>query len=404
MGLSATIDNPRENFGVTERSVLKHSDVGTIPSDWDAKPISALATMKSGEAITGNDIDEFSAYPCYGGNGLRGYTSSYTHDGAFALIGRQGALCGNVLGVNGRFFASEHAIVVTARPGVDIRWLSYALGDMRLNQYSESSAQPGLSVGKVQQLLIATPPSKAEQTAIAEALADAEALIGALESLVAKKCAIKQGVVQELFSRKWRLAPYSDTWRESSLREVCREIVDGTHFTPSYVDSGVPFYSVENVTANDFVNTKFISPEEHQLLIRRCKPEKGDILLTRIGAIGDTKLIDWDVDASIYVSLALLKCGDLVDPRFLYAYTKGRQFRKDIEDRSLLNASPKKINMGDIGKVPIPIPARDEQIAIADILEGMDNEIIALEEKLAKAKKIKQGMTQDLLTGRARLV
>jgi type I restriction enzyme S subunit len=69
--------------------------------------------MKSGEGITSASIDQFSEYPCYGGDGLRGFTTRFTHDGRYALIGRQGALCGNVLGVEGKLFASEHAIVVT---------------------------------------------------------------------------------------------------------------------------------------------------------------------------------------------------------------------------------------------------------------------------------------------------
>src|SRR5262249_6387378 len=159
-----------------------------------------------------------------------------------------------------------------------------------------------------------------------------------------------------------------------------------------------PFYSVENITANDFVNTKFISEQEHNRLIKRCKPEKGDILLTRIGSIGDTKLIDWDVEASIYVSLALLKVNELIDARYLHCYSKCRQFVKDMEDRSLMNASPKKINMGDIGDVPIPVPQLLERITIATILTDMDTEVAALEEKLAKARQLKQGMMQELLT------
>jgi type I restriction enzyme S subunit len=247
-------------------------------------------------------------------------------------------------------------------------------------------------------------PPREEQESIASALQDADALIESFENLIAKKRAIKQGAMQELLSGRRRLAPFSGEWKASSLGDACRAIVDGTHFTPSYVDAGVPFYSVENVTADDFTNTKCISPEEHKILIRRCKPEKGDILLTRIGSIGDTKLIDWDVDASIYVSLALLKCGDDVDPRFLAAYTMSGRFRKDIEDRSLLNASPRKINMGNIGQVPIPLPCLDEQRAIADILEGMEKEVALLDQKLKKFRQIKQGMMQELLTGRVRLV
>jgi type I restriction enzyme S subunit len=184
----------------------KQTEVGVIPEDWEIAAFSALSSMKSGEGITSANIDQFSKYPCYGGNGLRGFTTRFTHDGRYALVGRQGALCGNVVGVEGKFFASEHAIVVTALPRTDIRWLTLVLGEMHLNQYSESSAQPGLSVSKILSLNIACPPSKAEQTAIAEALSGMDAELAALEQRRDKTSALKQGMMQELLTGRTRLA------------------------------------------------------------------------------------------------------------------------------------------------------------------------------------------------------
>ena len=247
-------------------------------------------------------------------------------------------------------------------------------------------------------------PPLPEQRAIAGALSDMDALIGTLDQLIAKKRALKQATMQQLLTGQKRLPCFHGKWEVKTLKDVCRSITDGTHFTPQYVETGIPFYSVENITANNFINTKFISANDHIQLIKRCKPEKGDILLTRIGSIGDTKLIDWDVEASIYVSLALLKVKDGVNPLYLYLYTKCQRFIFDIEERSLMNASPKKINMGEIGSVPIPLPELDEQTAIATVLSEMDMEIAALEARLAKTKDIKQGMMQELLTGRIRLV
>ena len=173
--------------------------------EWEVAGLSALCAMKSGEGITGADIDDFAMYPCYGGNGIRGYTSRFTHEGRFALIGRQGALCGNVVEVNGRFFASEHAVVVTPKLRTDIRWLAYVLGTMNLNQYSESSAQPGLSVSKILMLEVDVPPSKAEQAAIANVLSDMDAELSALESRRDKTLALKQAMMQELLTGRTRL-------------------------------------------------------------------------------------------------------------------------------------------------------------------------------------------------------
>lgn len=195
-----------------------------------------------------------------------------------------------------------------------------------------------------------------------------------------------------------------EDWDVVPLSALCRSICDGTHFTPHYVSQGIPFYSVENVTANDFSNTKFISESEHMFLVRRCKPERGDILMTRIGSLGDTKLLNWDVNASIYVSLALLKPSERTHPEYLYRYSKSKAFVLDVEKRSLLNATPKKINMGEIGSIPIPVPqSKAEQEAIAEALSDADALIEFLEQLLAKKRHLKQGARQELLTGKKRL-
>ena len=172
--------------------------------EWEVKQLLEICQMKSGEGITSADIDDHSKYPCYGGNGLRGYARRFTHEGSYALIGRQGALCGNVLEVEGKFFASEHAIVVTPRNNTDIRWLAMVLDRMNLNQYSESSAQPGLSVSRLLSFSSQVPPLE-EQTAIATVFSDMDAELTALEARRDKTRALKQGMMQELLTGRIRL-------------------------------------------------------------------------------------------------------------------------------------------------------------------------------------------------------
>jgi type I restriction enzyme S subunit len=126
--------------------------------------------------------------------------------------------------------------------------------------------------------------------------------------------------------------------------------------------------------------------------------------MTRIGSLADTKLIDWDVDASIYVSLALLRPNKSIDGRYLFTFTKSKMFVKAVEDRALLWAVPKKINMGDIAHVPILLPvSRHEQSAIASVVLDAEKNIQTLERLIAKKQAIKQGMMQQLLSGRTRL-
>lgn len=124
---------------------------------WTKMKLKYLAHMQSGDSITSEAIDSEGMYPVYGGGALRGYTESYTHEGEYILIGRQGANCGSVREVKGKFFASEHAVVVTHNRTTDNGWLYYLLESMNLNQYSISAAQPGLAVSTIKNLEINVP-------------------------------------------------------------------------------------------------------------------------------------------------------------------------------------------------------------------------------------------------------
>ena len=132
--------------------------IGKIPKHWKTIKLRYLGRMKSGDGITSIQMTEGEQYPVYGGNGLRGFTSNYTHEGEFILIGRQGALCGNINYAKGKFWASEHAVVVTKSENVDLTWLGELLRTMNLNQYSVSAAQPGLAIDRIQNLEVPLPP------------------------------------------------------------------------------------------------------------------------------------------------------------------------------------------------------------------------------------------------------
>ena len=148
---------------------LKPSGVewlGDVPAHWEVRRLKTLCSLKSGDGITAMSIEPTGEYPVYGGNGLRGYTSDYTHDGNYVLIGRQGALCGNVHIARGRFWASEHAVVASLSTGYVLEWFAAILDAMNLNQYSIAAAQPGLAVERVLNLSLPV-PSPEEQAHIA---------------------------------------------------------------------------------------------------------------------------------------------------------------------------------------------------------------------------------------------
>ena len=119
--------------------------------------------FKSGNSLKADEIGITGDYPVYGGNGLRGYTSTYNHDGEFALIGRQGALCGNMNYSVGKAYFTEHAVVVKADENNDTKFMYYMLDTMNLGQYSDQSAQPGLAVNKLVKLENLFPQKEEQQ-------------------------------------------------------------------------------------------------------------------------------------------------------------------------------------------------------------------------------------------------
>lgn len=157
-----------------------HLRFSSYQGDWQESRLERLCSnFKSGSTITSNSITNIGDYPVYGGNGLRGYTASYTHNGHFVLIGRQGALCGNINEVHGKSFISEHAIVIGNNELSSIEWPKHKLHQMNLNRYSESSAQPGLSVSKLKRLKVFH-PQLTEQQKIADFLSAVDTKISQL--------------------------------------------------------------------------------------------------------------------------------------------------------------------------------------------------------------------------------
>jgi type I restriction enzyme S subunit len=184
-------------------------------------------------------------------------------------------------------------------------------------------------------------------------------------------------------------------WEEKKLGEIA-DIYDGTHQTPTYVENGVPFYSVEHVTANDFSNTKFISEEVFNKENLKVRLEKGDILMTRIGDIGTARLIDWDVKASFYVSLALIKTKDDLSAEFVSQYIHSRNFQLELWQRTIHVAFPKKINLGEIGNCHLLVPSKEEQQKIANFLTALDTKIESVASQVSRVQEFKKGLLQQM--------
>lgn len=156
------------------------------PLHWKQGKIQYLVSLKSGTNLTTEQIMETGVIPVYGGNGIRGYYSDFNYEGEFIIIGRQGALCGNINYAEGRFWATEHAVLCHPKTHFITKWFGELLRAMNLNQYSLSAAQPGLSVDRIKQLPIPIPPLEEQQT-IADYLDNKSAEIDTLISLKQSK-------------------------------------------------------------------------------------------------------------------------------------------------------------------------------------------------------------------------
>ena len=171
-------------------------------AEWLPKTLGDACKMQAGKFVSAADIHAQSAsgfFPCFGGNGLRGFTVTQTHNGTYPLIGRQGALCGNVKLATGKFHATEHALVVTPNKGVEAVWLYYLLDLLNLNRFATGQAQPGLSVDVLEKVPAAVPEDEKEQQAISSCLTSLDTVIAAAIQELETLKTHKKGLMQQLF-------------------------------------------------------------------------------------------------------------------------------------------------------------------------------------------------------------
>ena len=404
---------------------MKQTEIGLIPDDWEVKRLGDVAFLKSGKTIDFSATKE-GIYPCYGGNGIRAYIPFYSHDGAFPIIGRQGELCGNVQYADGKFYATEHAVVCTPNNNVDSKWLYFQLIKADINKYKTGNAQPGISVDKINSEVFIPFPPIAEQQRIAKALSDVDALISTTEKLIQKKKNIKQGAMQNLLTGKkhlpgfshqtksptykqTELGPIPEDWEVKTLNELINDISDGPfgsnlkteHYT---TEREVRIIQLSNVGEDgwDNENVKYTT-FTHAKEIQRCIVPYGSIVIAKMMPAGRSILCPNQEKMYILGSDCVrITPNSLLDSLFFMYFSKTSFYLNQIKENTQ-GSTRARTSVSKLKRIEIALPSKEEQTAIANVLSSMDKEIETLNTKLEKYRNLKTAMMQQLLTGKIRL-
>ena len=321
--------------------------------------------FKSGKNIKADSVFECGEYPVYGGNGLRGYTSSYNHEGSYVLIGRQGALCGNVRSVYGKTYITEHAIAVAGNEKSNTNFLHYLFLKMNLGQYSDQSAQPGLAVNKLLKLKVAL-PIISEQTKIAKLLSLLDERIATQNKIIEKMQTLIKGIVDSTILRKEKNAIVGDVCSISEQIRAEANIDD--IITVRLHGNGVCKSSAENLQLGA---TQYYRRRAGQLIYGKQNFHNGAIGIVPISldnGITSKDIPSFDIDE--------MKCNSV----YLLAQLQSPQYYKPAEALTTGTGS-KRLKEETFLKMPIVLPNKREQDNIATL-------IISISANLDQAKKM----------------
>lgn len=399
----------------------KHTEVGMVPEDWVVQTIKNIAVVvRGGSPRPAGDPKYFdgSFIPWLTVASLTNIPAEklYVSDTASYLT-EAGSLCSRTLTPGTLIIANSGATLGVAKilgvkccandgiaalqnldKGVSAKFVAYYINSQTKylrEVVATGNGQPNLNTGLVGEIIFPIPPTLAEQQSIADALSDANALIESLDQLLTKKRQIKQGTMQELLSGQRRLPGFSGEWDVTQLGSVLKFQV-GFPFSSRFFnekDLGIRLVKNRDLKSDDQIIC-YSGPYESTFLVT-----DGDVL---IGMDGDFLPCRWSKGFALLnqrVGRIIPNSG--LDLDFAYYYLLGPL--KEIEQVTS-STTVKHLSHGDIEGIEKALPRIEEQMAIASVLSTMDDEITALESQLQKARHLKQGMMQELLTGRIRLV
>ena len=309
---------------------------------------------------------------------------------------------------------STDILVVTVNSKTLPRFLVYLLHTHPLISHAVATStgvnHPRTSWNSLGKFTFALPPLP-EQRAIAHVLHTIQEAKFTRQRELTLERERKAALMDHLFSygikgeprKQTEIGEVPESWKVVRLEEIVKEsIKDGVHQTPTYVEDGVSFITAKDIVGNkiSFAECAYISLEEHETLIKRVKPEIGDVLLTKVGTIGNVALVDVSQEFSIFVQVALIKPkSDIIDSGFLLYVLQSEKGQTEINRKSA-QSTMRFIGVQKISTVCIPFPSLSEQAEIAEILQAFDKKITALEQEIARLNELFHAMLGELMTGK----
>ncbi|QQW81385.1 restriction endonuclease subunit S [Helicobacter pylori] len=375
-------------------------DALTTPSNWQRVRLGDIAEIKRGVRITKNELDVFGKYPVVsGGVGFLGYTNNFNRYENTITIAQYGT-AGYVNFQKNKFWAND--ICFCVYPNKDVIKNIFLYYFLKVNQnylyeISNRNATPySISKDKILDFEILLPPLN-EQIAIANILSDVDRYLYSLDALILKKESVKKALSFELLSQRKRLKGFNQAWQRVRLGDIgkpcmCKRVMK--HQTTRYGE--IPFYKIGTFgnTADAFISKKLFL----EYKTKYSFPKKGDILISASGTIG--RAVIYDGKPAYFQDSNIVWIDNdetLVKNDFLfYAYSN---IKWNTEHTTIL-----RLYNDNFRNTLIPLPPLNEQIAIANILSDVDNEIISLKNKKRQFENIKKALNHDLMSAKIRVL
>lgn len=370
-------------------------------SPWKKTTLGETLTLQRGFDLPQRHRQQGSV-PIVSSSGVSGFHNQPIVKGPGIVTGRYGTI-GEVFYIRENFWPLNTTLYVRDHKRNDIQFLFYLLRTVDFKTHSGKSGVPGVNRNDLHKIEVMVPPIE-EQRAIATVLSDVDDLIAALDKLIAKKRAIKQATMQQLLTGETRLPGFREEWSRIKIEDVAEIVSGGTPSTQiaEYWNGTIPWCTPTDITRTEgkflFGTERMISKSGLMASSARLLPI-GTLLLCSRATIGEVKLAA--IPVATNQGFKSLVAKSLANNEYLY-YAISTMKQRMIE--RAIGSTFLEISTKDLGMLEILLPPLSEQEAIASVLSDVDAEIVALEARRDKTRVIKQGMMQQLLTGRIRLV